>query len=68
MFIILIVEEHMYVKLIKSYTIHMYSNINYTSHICFSNTTHFLHPFSTSLFLIYEGSQKIAGALAGKEC
>ena len=68
MFIILIVEEHMYVKLIKSYTIHMYSNINYTSHICFSNTTHFLHPFSTSLFLIYGESQKIAVALAGKEC
>lgn len=66
MFIILIVEERTYVKLIKSYTINMYSNINYTSHICFSNITHFLHPFSTSL--IYGESQNVEVALAGKEC
>lgn len=64
--VILIVEEHTYVKLIKSYTINMYSNINYTSHICFSNITHFLHPFSTSL--IYGESQNVEVALAGKEC
>lgn len=68
MFITLIVEECTYVKFIKSYTTNMYSNINYTSHICFSNTTHFLHTFSTSLFLIYGESQKIEVALAGKEC
>ena len=31
MFIILIVEEHTYAKLIKLHTINMYSYVNYTS-------------------------------------